>query len=193
MEKKEKEKQKPAPFIMGENVDLVALNPDHIEFYNRWNNDPRVRRYSRNPLPRTIEDQKKWLFREQEGPKEHIAFEVWHKKDKRPIGIGGLGRINWLYRNANIWLSIGEPEYWNQNIGTEASKMIIEYGFNELNLHKIYAGVFSPNKGSLRCAEKDGFIPELIEKDACYVDGEYVDHHRFRLLKEEWLKLKKQG
>ena len=187
----EKEKnEKLAPFIQGETVDLVAMNPDHIELYNRWVNDPRVRRYSRNPLPRSIEEQKKWLFREQEGQRENVLFEVWHKKDKRPIGTGGLGRINWLYRNANIFLVIGEPDYWNQNLGSEASQLIIEYGFNELNLHKIYAGVFSPNKGSLRCAEKDGFIFEFVETEVCYVDGEYVDSHRFRLLKEEWLKRK---
>jgi RimJ/RimL family protein N-acetyltransferase len=65
---------------------------------------------------------------------------------------------------------------------------VIKYGFTELNLHKIHAGIFSPNSRSLRAAEKLGFEKEAILKETIYIDGKYHDNHRFSLLKRDWIK-----
>jgi RimJ/RimL family protein N-acetyltransferase len=183
-EKEQKEAH--VPFIEGTNVDLVPVSLTHIEMYTRWINDSRVRRYSRNSIPHTLEEVKKW-FEPQEGFSRWVSFEVWHKKDKKPIGTCGFGRINWVDRNANIYMSIGEPEYWNKNLGTEASKLLIDYGFKELNFVKIYAGIFEPNIGSWSVAEKDGFVLEGKMKRSIYIDGEYVDTRRYRIFKEDWI------
>ena len=82
-----------------------------------------------------------------------------------------------------------QSEYWGQNICSEATNLIVEYAFNELNLYKLYAGIFSPNKGSCRCAEKSGFIREAIFKKDMFIEGEFVDTFVYSLLKENWLKL----
>jgi len=66
--------------------------------------------------------------------------------------------------------------------------LLIDYGFKELNFHKIYAGIFEPNIGSWTVAEKDGFILEGVKKKAIFVDGEYIDTRRYRMLKKDWLK-----
>ena len=177
------------PFIEGERIDLVAGNSKWAPLSCKWQNDPKVRRYARNMWPITIEDVKKWF---EPSPDRHtrefVVFTIYHKRDKRPIGFVGLGHINWVWRNANIFATIGEPEYWGKGIAIEANKLLIEYGFTELNLHKIYAGVFTPNKRSLRAAEKLGFEKEAILKEEMYVDGVYHDIHRFALFKRDWLK-----
>jgi len=175
------------PFIEGENVALAPTNIDHIHLYAKWNNNPKARHYARNMIPHTKENLKKW-FEPRAGLTEHVGFEIWHKKDKVPIGTCGFGRINWIDRNANIYMSIGEPEYWNKNLGTEASRLLIDYGFKELNFFKIFAGVFEPNIRSWSVAEKDGFVLEGVEEKAIYIDGEYVDARRYGLFKEDWLK-----
>ncbi|GAH98179.1 unnamed protein product, partial [marine sediment metagenome] len=108
-----------------------------------------------------------------------------HKHAKRPIGSIGFNHINWVSRNANIFLTIGEPEYWGKGIAGEASRLMINYGFTELNLHKIFAGVFTPNTRSLRAAEKLGFEKEGVLKEEMYVDGEYHDVHKFALFKRD--------
>jgi len=177
------------PFIEGETIDLVAGNSKWAQLSCKWQNDPKVRRYARNMWPHTIEDVKKWF---EPSPDRHtrefVVFTIYHKRDKRPIGTVGLGRINWVSRNANIFATIGEPEYWGKGIAVEANKLLIKYGFTELNLHKIYAGVFTPNKRSLRAAEKLGFEKEAILKEEMYVDGEYHDVHKFALFKRDWMK-----
>ena len=111
---------------------------------------------------------------------------IYHKQEKRPIGSVGLDSINWVSRNANLFAIIGEPEHWGKGIAGEACALVIKYGFTELNLHKIHAGIFSPNNRSLRAAEKLGFEKEAILKEEIYIDGKYHDNHRFSLLKRDW-------
>ena len=176
------------PFIEGEIIDLVATNSKWANLIGRWMNDPEVRHYSRNAWPLTIEEIKKWFEPSSDDSlKDFVVFTIYHKKDKRPIGSVGFNHINWLNRNANVFGSIGEKEYWGREIIVEASKLLIKYGFTELNLHKIYAGVFTPNKRSLRAAEKIGFKKEAVLKEEVYIDGEYVDAHKFALLKKDWM------
>ena len=187
-EKKEEEIEV-FPFIEGETIDLVAGNSKWVPLVCKWQNDPKVRRYARNMWPVTIEEIKKWFEPSPDRHmKEFVVFTIYHKRDKRPIGSVGFGRINWVSRNANIFATIGEPEYWGKGIAIEANKLLIKYGFTELNFHKIYAGVFTPNKRSLRVAEKLGFEKEAILKEEMYVDGEYHDVHKFALFKRDWIK-----
>ena len=177
------------PFIEGETIDLVAFNSKWVQLFCKWNNDPKVRRYARNMWPHTIEEVKKWF---EPSPDRHtrefVVFTIYHKRDKRPIGTVGFGRINWVNKNANIFALIGEPEYWGKGIAIEANKLLIKYGFNELNFHKIYAGVATPNKRSLRAAEKLGFQKEGIIKEVEYIDGRYIDEQKFALFKRDWIK-----
>ncbi len=187
-EKKEEEIEV-FPFIEGERIDLVAGNSKWVPLVCKWQNDPKVRRYARNMWPVTIEEVKKWFEPSPDRHmKEFVVFTIYHKADKRPIGSVGFGRINWVSRNANIFATIGEPEYWGKGIAIEANKLLIKYGFTELNFHKIYAGVFTPNKRSLRAAEKLGFEKEAILKEEMYVDGVYHDVHKFALFKRDWIK-----
>jgi ribosomal-protein-alanine N-acetyltransferase len=191
-EKKEKKEEKEIeafPFIRGETIDLVAENSKWVVLFCKWNNDPKVRRYSRNTWPRTVEEIKKRSEPVPRGQmREFIDLTIYHKNDRRPIGNIGFGHIDWVGRNANIFALIGESEYWGKGIVGEASKLVIEYGFNELNFHKIYAGIYTPNVRSFRAAEKLGFKKEGIFKEEQYVDGQYHDVHKFALFKRDWIK-----
>ncbi|MHA2393343.1 MAG: GNAT family N-acetyltransferase [Promethearchaeota archaeon] len=182
------------PFIEGERIDLVAQVSNWADLYVKWFNNPRVRRYARHEFPHTMEDIKKWFERTPEiGVRDFIVFIIYHKLDKRPIGDIGLNHINWINRNANIFATIGEPEYWGKGIVGEAAKLLINYAFTELNLNKISASIHNPNQRSLRASEKLAFKEEGILKEQVYVDGEYVDEHRFSLLKKEWIIENKKG
>jgi len=176
------------PFIEGERVDLVAQSSKWINLHSKWNNDPQVRHYARNIMPHTFEDIKKWFEPSSErGVREEIFFTIYHKKDKCPIGTIAFVRINWIDRNALVFGIIGEKEYWGKGIIVEAAKLLIHYGFTELNLHKINARVFDPNKRSLRAAQKIGFKRVGIMKEQVYVDGKYIDEHLFSIFKKDWM------
>jgi RimJ/RimL family protein N-acetyltransferase len=174
-------------FIDGKTIALAPLNQEHVEIYTRWINSEKVRMYSRNEVPRSVDEIKKWFEPKGDGPKEDIGFEIWHKEDQKLIGFCGLNNINYFHSFANLYMEIGEVEYWNQGIATEATKLIIEYGFLELNMNKIYVEIFSPNIGSIKAAKKAGFIHEATLKQQIYVEGDYVDVERFCLLKDKWM------
>ncbi len=178
-------------FIQGDIIDLVPLNSEHVNLYVKWENNPNVRIYARNIIPRTVEDMKKKFEPSKDKIKKEINFEIWHKKAKIPIGFGEVADINWYAQNGWIGLIIGEPEYWGQKIGEEATRLMVEYAFNELNLYEIFAGINSANIGSWRCAEKSGFTREATFKKNQYVNGKYFDTFIYTLFKEDWLKLKK--
>ncbi|MFW9784002.1 MAG: GNAT family N-acetyltransferase [Candidatus Heimdallarchaeota archaeon] len=176
------------PFMKGERIDLVAQVSNWANLYVKWFNNPRVRRYARHEFPHTFEDIKKWFEGTPwVGVRDFIVFVIYYKLDKCPIGDIGLNRINWINRNANIFATIGEPAYWGKGIVGEAAKLLIDYAFTELNLHKIFASIYNPNQRSLRAAEKLGFKKEGILKEQEYVDGLYVDEHKFSILRREWI------
>jgi len=176
------------PFIKGETVNLCPRNSKLAKTYVRWKNHPRVRKYARSVVPRTLEDQTKRFEERSERMRNHISLDVWHKKDKKPIGQIGLGHIDWINGWANAFLQIGEPDYWNKDIGTEATKLLVEYAFNELNLNKLHGGVCVKNIASWTVAEKLGFQLEGIREKEWYVDGEYLGLKTYCLLKEDWMK-----
>jgi RimJ/RimL family protein N-acetyltransferase len=185
------EEKEVSVFIEGENICFIPQNSDNINLYVKWLNDPKVRIYSRNIVPLRVEDIKKW-FEPQEGRTPgYIGFEIWHKKDKKAIGNVGLGLLDWINGFANVGVTIGEPAYWNKNIATEATELIIEYAFNELNLNKLHGGVCVKNIASWSVAEKIGFQLEGIREQEWYVDGEYLGLKAYCLLKEDWMKRKK--
>lgn len=178
-------------FIEGENVSLAPSSVENAKLIAKWINDPKVRKFSRNVMPRSLEEIKKWFEpQDNDGVPEHIVFNIWHKKDKKLIGTAGLNHINWFNRWANAFLQIGETEYWNQNIATEATRLLLKYAFEEVNLNKVSGGVAVDNIGSWKVAEKVGFTFEGILKEEIYVGGKYIDAKRYRFLREDWFRQK---
>ncbi len=180
------------PFIEGKNLSLCALNLDNIKLYASWENNPEVRKYGRNLFPILAEDFKK-AFEESQGriPRE-IGLEVWHNADKKPIGYVGFNFISWADKVGNIGLSIGDPAYWRQNLGFEATCLILDYGFNELNLQKITGNMYEMNYGSWKICEKIGMKRELMLKKNAFVKGKYVDEYEYSIFKDEWNQLRQK-
>jgi len=175
-------------FMEGKTIDLVPLNSEHAKIYARWINNPKIRRFICNRLPNTIEDINKWFEPTKEGLKNNIHFEIWHKTDKKPVGIIGFYYIDWFDRHGEAYIYIGETDYWGKNIAPEATELFFKYAFNDANFNKIIAEIAVENKPSLSAAEKAGYIYEGTLKQHWYIDGKYVDVKTFRLLKEEWIK-----
>ncbi|TFF92838.1 MAG: N-acetyltransferase [Promethearchaeota archaeon] len=188
-----KKNEEIVPFLEGKNIYLIPINKKHLNLYVKWRNNPKVRRLARSMIPTTKEEIAKFIEKQEAKFKDSIEFEIYHKRDKKPIGDCGFNKIEWVDRRGDIGLGIGEPKYWNQGIASEAVSLLLKYGFKELNLNKITANVFSPNIGSWKCAERVGMKREAKLSKHAYIDGEYVDDYIYSIFKNEWLNQKNKN
>lgn len=100
------------------------------------------------------------------------------------VGNIGLHPLQDIYRNtAEIGYFVGE-EFWGRGIATEALKQMIDYGFSELKLRRISAGIMDYNKASARVLEKVGFQFEGVSKWAILKNGVVCDEIRFGILNQ---------
>ncbi len=90
-----------------------------------------------------------------------------------------------VYRlSAEIGYWIGEP-YWRRGIATQAIGLITEYGFNDLHLERVYAGVFEKNKASMRALEKNGYVKEGVFHNSIIKNGILMDEYRYAKLRDQ--------
>ena len=78
------------------------------------------------------------------------------------------------------------PEYWGQGIATETAEALLDYGFNELKLHRIFATVDPENTASWKVLEKTGMRREAHLREERRIRGEYRDRYIYSILKQEY-------
>lgn len=98
--------------------------------------------------------------------------------------IGLVPQPDVYQRSYEIGYWLGEP-YWGKGIATEAVRQLVEIGFAETTLVRIYAGIFSSNPASMRVLAKNGFVLEGIGRQAVYKNGQLLDEHRYALVRTE--------
>ncbi len=78
--------------------------------------------------------------------------------------------------NQSMNFRIGlDPEHLGQGYGTEATRAVLNYGFDMVKLHRISLSVYAFNPRAQRVYEKCGFVKEGLERDALFWDGQWVD------------------
>ncbi len=87
---------------------------------------------------------------------------------------------------ATLGIAIGEKDYWDIGYGSEAARLIIEYGFNTLNLNRIESSALAYNKRSICMHKKIGFKSEGIQYQKMFKGGSYQDIMLFGILREDW-------
>ena len=133
------------------------------------------------PSPYTLEDARKFISMcLRQVPYQIFAIEY----EGEYVGNIGLHRQDDVYRRtAELGYFIGEP-YWHKGITPRAVNLICEYGFRELDIIKIFSGVFSFNTASQRVLEKCGFILEAVLKSAVIKNGKICDEYRYARFKD---------
>ena len=139
-------------------------------------------------VPHPYEDgmAEEWI--EAHGPgyeAEKLAtFAVVLRDTEELIGTIGL-RINRDVNKGDLGYWIGKP-YWNLGYATEAARAVIAFGFDELELNRIYAGHFARNPSSGRVMEKIGMLREGTARQDTMKWGKYEDLVSYGMLREDW-------
>lgn len=179
-------------FSIGTSIYLRPLSRSDLnERYLSWLNDPEVTRYMETgTFPSTIEDLEKF-YGDLAGSRQQVIFAIADKKSHYHLGNVKLGPIRWVHRNAALGILIGDKKSWGKGVGVEATRLMVEYGFYRLNLHRIGLGVFAEHHSAVRCYEKIGFKIEGRIREDLFQGGEYKDRLLMGLLRAEYEPLKR--
>ncbi|HZP84716.1 MAG TPA: GNAT family protein [Chthonomonadaceae bacterium] len=143
--------------ILGDKIALGPLRRDLLPVYLRWANDFEVTRtLGLGWRPTTLEAEEAWYESAAKGD-SGLHFTIYERETLRPIGNTGLHDINLFHRTAELGLMIGEKERWGRGYGTEAARLMLDYGFQGQGLHNIMARVLACNTRSLHALQKAGF------------------------------------
>ncbi len=178
-------------FLEGKTIYLRPLDMDDLETFYVWFNNPDLRQYLMLPYPITKAGEKDFLEKMMMDD-NNVVLSIITKKDEKLIGNIGLHQINIpvnrVSKRAMLGIAIGDLEEASKGFGTEAIKLMIDYGFNSLNLHRIELTVFDFNKRAFKAYQKIGFKEEGTKREALYIKGKYHDLIMMAILKREWQK-----
>ena len=174
--------------LVGERIYLSpkGSSEEEIEKFTEWMNDFQITDYtSRSSLLITLNGEKEYLEGESKNTKNR-NFNIVDLKEDKLIGTVGLEEFNWVERSAVLGIFIGDKEYRSNGYGTEAIKLLLEYGFKYLNLHSIRLELLAVNERAHKCYLKCGFKDTGCERERVYINGKYYDKLHMDILENEF-------
>ncbi len=160
--------------LQGEQIYLRPITIEDTDMVVRWRNDSKV-----------VEN---FIYREKISREEHLSwfhekieaglviqFIICDCQTDKPLGSIYLQNFKEVSRQAEEGIFLGEEEAYGRGIGTEAAKLVLEYAFKTLQLHKLTARVLGYNQGSRKMHERAGYLKESYLKDELFLNGKYED------------------
>ena len=114
-----------------------------------------------------------------------VNFAICLPENNLAIGSISLMNINPLHRNAEMGYWVGKP-YWGKGYCSEAAKRVLEYGFRELDLHRIYAHHMTRNPASGRVLQKIGMQHEGRVRETILKWDKFEDIEIYGILRREF-------
>ena len=166
---------------------LRPVNQDDITRSLVWRNDPLIKKdlqTYRLPITEPMEDD--WIEKAMNGDQDRVVFAIDDNVSKKHIGFIELNLINYFNRTAQFAIVIGDKSSQGKGIGNSATSQLLDYGFNQLNLNKVYLQVASYNSKAIALYNRIGFIQEGTLRDQYYKDGSYYDMIPMGILASEF-------
>ncbi|CAA0222320.1 GNAT family protein [Tenacibaculum maritimum] len=162
--------------ITGKNIGLRAVEKEDLSYLRDWRNIPNFRKHFREVRELSLTDQEAWFESLQKTKHINYMFTIVDLKTNRPIGAGGILYINWIIRSGDFSFYIGEDEMYIGNDGKakEAAELLIDYGFKNLNLHKIWMELYEFDTQKIDFFKNYfDFKQDGLLRDNCFENGRY--------------------
>lgn len=173
--------------LRGELVYLRPAERSDIPLFVRWMSDARTTRnlLLRSPIGQAIEERWFDTMLEHHG-RERWFFVICRLVDGRPVGSLDLHALDETNGSSGIGIAIGDPADTGHGYGSDALRVLVRFGFDELRLVRLWLDVYDENEGARRVYERLGFVQEATFRRGVFRGGRFRDVHRLGLLKEEW-------
>ena len=184
--------------ILGQRIRLRAVEKDDLPHFVKWLNHPELRAYVSKYLPIGQGQEERWYDRNLgQGDTQTWAIDA----QPADMAVGPwmhIGSCSFLYvddrnRSGEIGIVIGANDYWGRGYGTDAVQTLTGWGFNTLNLNRVFLRVFADNARAIRCYEKVGYQVEGRLRQDNYYNGAYRDTLIMAVLRAEWEQAQASG
>lgn len=175
--------------IKGDLVGLRAVEETDLKKLRDWRNIPELRRNFREVRELNMENQHLWYSSLQKNSMRDFMFVIERLSDNATIGACGLLYINWIIRSADFSFYIGENSHYidQEGYGLEAAKLLIQYGFDNLNLNKIWMELYEFDLAKINFFKDSlNFSVDGKLRENCYEDGKYYDSLIISLLRKDY-------
>ena len=171
------DRHEPDFVVVGERVALGPLRRDLAADYARWMNQLEVRRGLDQMGVATPESQEKWveenLDKGARREPEVVEFTVYDRSDSAPVGTAGLLEISHANGTAELAIFVGERR--GQGLGTEATRLVLDFGFHVLKLRNVLLQTLEWNVAGLTAYERAGFRRVGVRRGAVMSRGQPTD------------------
>jgi len=176
--------------LEGKTVRLRSIElADVDELLKGWN-DLELRNLvgaaAQGPMSRWEEEE--WIrsiWREKQA-KTRFTFAIERIEDRMLLGTTGLFNINWVDKSAVCGIDVAGRGNWGKGYGSEAMRLLLDFAFKSLNLHRVELNVMDFNERAQRCYRKVGFKEVGRKRQARFIDGKYHDAVLMDVLRDEW-------
>jgi len=171
--------------ITGDRVILRAIERSDVRQIWEWLQDEegmRLRDYPGPPSSLALAEREYEDSLNESEPQLRFAITTL---DGELIGETALKHIDQRNGDADFHIAIGNKAYWGKGYGTDATRALMKYTFEQLNLHRVTLYVHDFNARAIRVYEKCGFQREGCLRKAHYMDGRYTDVVIMGLLRED--------
>jgi RimJ/RimL family protein N-acetyltransferase len=174
--------------INGEKVALRAVEKEDLALLRDWRNIVEFRRNFREVRELNMANQETWYAKVNSSPNDFM-FTLVDAKTQEPIGACGLLYINWVIRSADFSFYIGKNNAYMDADGWahEAAKLLLAYGFHNLNLNKIWMELYEFDHAKINFfTQQFHFQQDALLRDNCFEDGRYWNSLIISLLQKDF-------
>jgi RimJ/RimL family protein N-acetyltransferase len=173
--------------IEGKTVGLRAIEEKDLAILRDWRNIESFRKHFREVRELNMANQKKWFEKTNNSPNDFM-FMIVRLDNNEPIGACGLLYINNILRMADYSFYIGnENNYIDDKYAKEATQLLLNYGYNQLNLNKVWMELYEYDTAKIDFFTKEfNFKVDGKLRQNCFYDGKYWDSYIISLLAEEY-------
>ncbi len=153
-------------------IRLRAFKDSDIWTLHKWINDPEIIKFTNSFRPIDENEQREW-FQSIYKNKNQFVFGIEHIETSKLIGTCGLYEFDQISRKAELRMKIGDTTEWGKGYGKLALEELIKFGFNDLNIHRIWLKVFEDNLAAIKIYSNSGFELEGKMKEDVFIQGKY--------------------
>ncbi len=178
--------------IEGKFVNLRALEKEDLKILKVWRNNKKTRIHTREYRLLNMINQHDWFESiHKQNPPNIIMFGIENKK-KKLIGVCGLTYIDWKNRHAEI-SNIMSLEKWQRSEEAKNTlELLMDYGFSELNLHRLWVEIFSIIPENIKLFEKMNFVKEGTLRDKLWRNSKWYDSYIYSKINNTSERLQKR-